>query len=499
MRKNLLTTRNLIKFGFIFGIIFSISFLAIKSPKNSTDAASLANFNAGNIISDYTMSNVNSMSLADIDSFLKSHGECNNTNTYLASYYPNLNYHIKDGHFVCLAEERFSEGTEYGGDSGQTAAEIIYEVAHEYQINPQVLIVLLQKEQGLITDSWPNNIQYRSATGYGCPDTAACDTKYYGFKNQLKNAADLFRSVLNGGWTNYPLGENFIYYNPNRDCGGSIVNIQNLATSSLYRYTPYQPNQGALDAGYGTATCGAYGNRNFYLYFMDWFGDPTETKWENMQNSRFMILKEKTNRINPFTNQVYDALTAGVLLKFTTKTAYNGEWCLRTEHNSHSGIDACVPMSELQEVVLNYDNIPENEQYKQINPNSSKTYIRGETTVMSFEEATIRKFTKTTNFNGKTYYITEFDSVYNNSEYGIESSSLSEAPQYEDFVNPRYMTLTKTTNRINPYTGEKYDTLDAGRTIKFTTKIKIGDKWYYRTEHNSTNNIDAVIESSAVK
>ena len=66
--------------------------------------------------------------------------------------------------------------------------------------------------------------------------------------------------------------KDYIQYNPNASCGGSIVNVRSLATSALYRYTPYQPNAGALAAGYGTASCGAYGNRNFYLYFEDWFG-----------------------------------------------------------------------------------------------------------------------------------------------------------------------------------------------------------------------------------
>ncbi len=53
----------------------------------------------------------------------------------------------------------------------------------------------------------------------------------------------------------------------------SNVNIVNLATAALYDYTPYQPNAAALAAGYGTGdSCSSYGNRNFYLYFNDWFG-----------------------------------------------------------------------------------------------------------------------------------------------------------------------------------------------------------------------------------
>lgn len=137
---------------------------------------------------------------------------------------------------------------------------------------------MLEKEQGLITDSYPNSYNYRAATGYGCPDTAACDTKYYGFKNQVRNAAAMFRSVLDGGWSNYPAGRtNYVQYHPNRNCGGTNIYIENRATSALYRYTPYQPNSAALSAGYGTGdTCSSYGNRNFYMYFTDWFGSTQE-------------------------------------------------------------------------------------------------------------------------------------------------------------------------------------------------------------------------------
>lgn len=170
-------------------------------------------------------------------------------------------------------------------EGGQTAAQIIYTISQQYQINPQVLIVLLQKEQGLITDTWPLASQYRSATGYGCPDTAACDSQYYGLTAQLTWAATMFRAIVtnNQNWSNpyrsgtswytpYVLGNNFIQWNPQSSCGGSVVNIQNRATQALYNYTPYQPNASALNSGYGTGdSCGSYGNRNFYLYFTSWF------------------------------------------------------------------------------------------------------------------------------------------------------------------------------------------------------------------------------------
>ena len=257
-----------------------------------TSAASTAGFQPGNIISDAVMGDYNSMSIDDIQRFLTSKNNCGNRNEafwrQLENQYPNRDWHFQNGHFVCLSEERFGNTwTEIGW--GETAAEIIYHAAQDFRINPQVLIVLLQKEQGLITDQYPNNYDYRSATGYGCPDTAACDSKYYGFKNQVRLAAQLFRTVLDGGWSNYPAYRTtYVQYNPNRSCGGTNVYIENRATSALYRYTPYQPNASALAAGYGVGdACGAYGNRNFYLYFSDWFGDA--------QN---LILSRATEAIN---------------------------------------------------------------------------------------------------------------------------------------------------------------------------------------------------------
>lgn len=260
---------------FVFCMMVSFSFLAARGMLH-TSAAPVQGFNPGNIISDAVMGNHNSMSKDDIQRFLTSKNSCNNTdyNQYLRlkAAYPQHEWHFANGHFVCLSEELFGDGTTIG--SGQTAAEIIYQAAQDYKINPQVLIVLLEKEQSLITDTYPNYRQYRSATGYGCPDTAPCDQEYYGFKNQVRKAAEMFRTVLDGGWSNYPAGKtSYIQYNPTASCGGSMVYIENRATSALYRYTPYQPNAAALAAGSGTGDiCGAYGNRNFYIYFTNWFG-----------------------------------------------------------------------------------------------------------------------------------------------------------------------------------------------------------------------------------
>ena len=277
--------------SFIFAFIATLSFLAVKNL--SVSQAKVAGFDPGNIMSDYVMSNTSTMTEADIQQFLKSKNPCNNTDTHLANYYPHLQYNIRDGHFVCMADDTFN---------GETAAHIIWQAAQDYKINPQVILVLLEKEQGLISDTWPNHVQYRTATGYGCPDTASCDAQYFGLKNQIRKAAALFREVLDGGWTNYPLGNTYIQYNPDPTCGGSYVNIRSLATSALYRYTPYQPNAGALANHPGTAPCGAYGNRNFYSFFTDWFGST-----HNTPTDPYKTISMKSNFIP---NGTYSFLTS---------------------------------------------------------------------------------------------------------------------------------------------------------------------------------------------
>ena len=272
-----------IRFGNIVFFIVVLVFVITQwyCSDNNADAASFAGFDPGYIISDYQMGNYNSMTEADIQAWLTAKNPCDNRDY---GYYQRLSANVKytwhwdNGHFVCLSEERFGNNdNEIGFQYGESAAHIIWQAAQDYKINPQVLLVLLQKETGLITDRIPNNSDYRKATGYGCPDTAACSSKYYGFKNQIRNAASLYRYVLDNGSRYYPVGNNYVQYNPNAGCGGTVVNIRNRATSSLYQYTPYQPNAMALAAGYGTGdACSSYGNRNFYSYFQDWFGGVTK-------------------------------------------------------------------------------------------------------------------------------------------------------------------------------------------------------------------------------
>jgi hypothetical protein len=311
----------------ILSLISTLSFLP-----SSASALSGSDFNPGRIIDDLVFFNKNSMSVSQIQDFLNSKvptcdtnhaGFTGGTGTIYSSpficlkdFYENpdapytVNFTYKNTSGVDTTGSRtYYENNSYrytsltpvytNGDYTQgyslkgtmtniagvkpagaiSAAQIIHNAAQTYNINPQVLLVTLQKEQGLITDTWPASWQYQAAMGYGCPDTAPCSAGYAGFSKQVFSAAYQFRRYTDnpdsynfkGGTTRY------VQYNPSASCGGTNVAIVNQATANLYNYTPYQPNAAALanmsdsSAG-GSASCGAYGNRNFFWYFNRWFG-----------------------------------------------------------------------------------------------------------------------------------------------------------------------------------------------------------------------------------
>lgn len=233
-------------------------------------------FDPGEIISDVNFYDANAMNEADVQAFFASQ-PCT----------------PKDG-VPCLAD--FRDSTEsvpaaepghceaYRGAVNESAARIVTKVARACGINPKVLLVLMQKEQSLITS--PSEYGYARAMGWGCPDTgpdfsASCDADYFGFQNQVYRSAWQFRQYtlypLNVPGESYQrayhLGKVYIQYNPDTACGGSEVDITNQATANLYLYTPYQPNAAALTNVSGTGdACSAYGNRNFWRLYTEWFG-----------------------------------------------------------------------------------------------------------------------------------------------------------------------------------------------------------------------------------
>lgn len=267
-------------------------------PKKAA-ALSGSEFNASNIIGDNVFFNGDTMDSNTIQAFLNAKVPvCDTWHAAGGGYSPPFTC-LKD-YTQAVPNAGGDSYCAYMGGNGTvySAAQIIYIVAKSCSINPQVLLVLLQKEQSLVTDTWPWPIQYRSATGYGCPDTAACDSQYYGFFNQVYNAARQFnRYVQQPQLFNYAVGRtSYIPYQANRpECGGTNITIQNKATAALYNYTPYQPNAAALANLYGTGDgCSAYGNRNFWRLFNDWFGATSGDLLRTVNNGTVYLVSGNT-------------------------------------------------------------------------------------------------------------------------------------------------------------------------------------------------------------
>ncbi len=295
-----------------FVIALCFGFVSLSSGE--VHAVTAADWQAGRIIDDALFTDPNSMSAAQIQAFLNSKvgtggngrvaGQCDTNGVGTSELGGGTREQYGSAHgnptpFTCLKDyyevPKTTPGagmpaSNYGGAAipagAESAAQLIWDAAQRYSISPKVLLVTIQKESvgPLTTDDWPFRSQYTYAMGAHCPDSgpggsANCDPNYAGFSIQISESAALLRYYLDNmtqSWWPYakPFATNSILWNVSgTGCGAGAVYVQSKATAALYTYTPYQPNQAALNNLYSTGDgCSAYGNRNFWRIYNDWFG-----------------------------------------------------------------------------------------------------------------------------------------------------------------------------------------------------------------------------------
>ena len=350
---------------------------------NVPTASAQVNFDPGHIIDNAIFTNSSSMNVAEIQSFLNSQSNCDTNGAQTISYYYNpstgevnnsssgtwtsstrLTYgqryatwynahpytgyvtNMSVGPYVCL--ENYVENPSTGQNNlqnptasisgGESAAQIIYNAAQQYSINPQVILTTLQKEQGLVTDTWPWTYEYQEAMGFNCPDSSGC-SGYAGFYQQVNAATAQYRNYLDNPQNfNYVIGNNTIDYgSPYGGCSSSsTVNIQSLATAALYDYTPYQPDANVLNAtnppgsssGPGSNVsgdvCASYGNRNFWWYFNSWFGSSIQANLPGCTAATNTTLACIWNMSNPSNYDQY--LTGSISTRDELYTAENYQY-----------------------------------------------------------------------------------------------------------------------------------------------------------------------------
>lgn len=299
-------------------LLILLVFVFVSLPFSSVSALSGGEFRKDRIIDDAKFYRASSMSATDIQSFLNSKlSSCDTNGQKSKSYYYNSSTgRVNDSRDTWVTTSRATYGLRYFNWSGtsskapyiclknykantpakslstglcsamtaktaRSAAQILNDISNACGVDSKVLLVMLEKEQGLVSDDWPWASQYRIAMGYGCPDDGSCNSAYYGFFNQVYNAARQLKNYRkNSSSFNYASGRtSFVAYQANApSCSGTNITMSNAATAALYNYTPYQPNNAALSNLYGTGnSCSAYGNRNFWRMYNDWFGSTYAT------------------------------------------------------------------------------------------------------------------------------------------------------------------------------------------------------------------------------
>ncbi len=220
------------------------------------------NYNPSNLIDNPTLINSGTMSAGQIQAFLSS------TGSGLAGY----------------ADTEACDATiaPYYSHCGQriSAAQIIYDSAQAYGINPRAILATMEKEQSLVTDPSPGASQINCAMGYN-----SC-TNYVGFFTQIDNGTWILRYNYEGAaghanWLSWHPGANYPCANPQpgfysaalrpgntvtfADSGGTpeTITLANAATASFYCYTPY------VGPIWVTGYSGSY---NFVYYYQLWFG-----------------------------------------------------------------------------------------------------------------------------------------------------------------------------------------------------------------------------------
>ena len=298
-------------------VIFLLLLLFLSFSPNARAATIDPEFNPENIINDSEMLDYDSMDLDDIQRFLEK------KNSFLATY----------------------RTTNAHGTPNKSAAEIIYDATHQNYdcsgidlgdspteadkkahcriittVNPKLILVLLQKEQSLIEATSPSQKSLDWATGYGCPDSVACNPYYKGFGKQVNSASLQFLAYVNEQYRySYKAGQTYTFTNPYGEISTAtmIVTPQNKATAALYNYTPHVFN----------------GNYNFFRLWKKYFpvvkviypdgsilqAEGSKVVWliENGKKRQFMnwgsfVSRFNKNQIVKTTESVLDCYEKGV-------------------------------------------------------------------------------------------------------------------------------------------------------------------------------------------
>lgn len=390
-------------------LLLALTTLAIAAPLAFTGVSSASGVNYNNVISDTVFDNVGSMTASQIDTVLN---KFPNSCISPANGYTFAN---PTGYYSAQASNLPDRGFTYG--SNVTAGTVIANAAKAYDMNPQVLLATMQKEEGMVDGSGPygcSALAFSAAMGYGCPDTRDANGNiilynYSGTQMYVKNGkavtsitgtcvnsqakVGFSRQVINAAWllsfdrhrseglqewhiqkTTWDNSNDlsFCYTGPMANSNGhkeyrcpTETSLNGTSSDPYVSWSGQYAFDGTAVTIANGATAALYHytphTHGQYLFYNAWtnvlnFGS-TQAKYVPLKTPRWMeIENDGTYKLVPGTTTQADSnqLSAGQQVYFDTKIVLNGITYLRTQHDTDLGLNKGIVYSDLEEVPVSY-------------------------------------------------------------------------------------------------------------------------------------------------
>ncbi len=139
--------------------MIAVGFVVLPSAQQPAEAAPPGSaFDPGLIISDSVFYDFGSMTLKQVEDFLDSRvSNCRATDPAIDCL---KNYRMDIPETPATGPREVGPCKAIPAKANATAAEVIYVISQACGINPEVLIVTLRKEQGLVTSTRPSSHMY---------------------------------------------------------------------------------------------------------------------------------------------------------------------------------------------------------------------------------------------------------------------------------------------------------------------------------------------------
>jgi hypothetical protein len=283
--------------------IFILAALPWSVLAQSATQTPISAFNPNDLISDTAFSDTQTFGGPDgIQKFLQAKG------SVLASTSVEFLTMLKEPNITLLKQALDDPEPNLG--HLRTAAELIWDASQSTGLNPQVILVTMEKEESLIDGTFDSQSDLQTALdhamGFNCGDNVDCWNLFPGFYYQLFGNLDssgnrylgaaksLMKSFTTPGGrgpdvngSSSQVGQTIVIDNTLGGYAGvqpeQSVTLADNATAALYRYTPHVFN----------------GNYNFWMYFTQWFKYPDGTLIELVPGGDVYIIENGVKQLVP--------------------------------------------------------------------------------------------------------------------------------------------------------------------------------------------------------